>query len=109
MDYSNEPGRATEFVVNSVEPFNAETPPGLLAGDSFTPNRTFFVRNHGPVPVVDPWTYRVVIEGMVRRPLELTLKDIQSLFEKVSIVATIEVRSTGILMFRSWNFDQGKT
>ena len=99
MDYSNEPTRATEFVVNSVEPFNAETPPGVLALDIITPNRTFFVRNHGPVPVVDPRTYRVAIEGMVKTPLELTLNDILSLFEKASVVATIEVRRLSYTAF----------
>lgn len=51
--YSNEPERDPRLVVRSNKPFNAETP---LAGynERITPNELFYVRNHLPVPEIDP-------------------------------------------------------
>ena len=41
----------------------AETPMELLTAALVTPNDLFYVRNHLPVPVVNPDTYRLKIEG----------------------------------------------
>ena len=41
----------------SEEPLNAETPVELLCESQLTPNELFFVRNHGPIPEVDPAAY----------------------------------------------------
>jgi hypothetical protein len=41
----------------------AETPKELLVGSLITPNELFYVRNHLPVPHVDPATYRLRVEG----------------------------------------------
>ena len=46
----------------SAKPFNAEPPPNLLADNFITPNDVFYVRNHLPVPEVDPETYELEIE-----------------------------------------------
>ena len=37
-----------------------------------TPVEHFFVRSHGPVPEVDPASWRLRVEGLVRLPLTLT-------------------------------------
>lgn len=57
--YSGEPQRHPALVVRSQKPFNAETPAELLTGKLYTPNDLFYVRNHLPVPAVDPAAYTV--------------------------------------------------
>lgn len=61
--FADEPERSPLFVVNSETPFNAETPIILLCENFITPNTLFYVRNHLPVPLVDPETYRLEILG----------------------------------------------
>lgn len=43
------------------------------------PNDRFFIRSNGPVPVVDPATWRLRVTGEVERPLELSLPDLEEL------------------------------
>lgn len=57
--YANEPQRHPALVVRTAKPFNAETPAALLAGASLTPVDLFYVRNHLPVPHIDPATHSV--------------------------------------------------
>lgn len=61
-------GKRDDMVVHQVEPYNAEPPPWALAGEDTTPVDTFYSRNHGPAPKIDPdgWTLRV--DGLVDRP-----------------------------------------
>lgn len=51
--YSNEPHRDPRLVVRSNKPYNAETPLPAYS-ERLTPNELFYVRNHLPVPDVDP-------------------------------------------------------
>lgn len=55
--YAHEPARSPVLQVNAEQPFNAEPPLPLLVNDHLTPNHLFFVRNHLPVPEIDPDTY----------------------------------------------------
>ena len=57
--YANEPKRHRALKVQSAKPFNAETPSDALASGSTTPNELFYVRNHLPVPHVEPSAYSV--------------------------------------------------
>ena len=57
--YANEPKRHPALVVRSKHPFNAETPVDVLATSPTTPSELFYVRNHLPVPHVDPATWMV--------------------------------------------------
>ena len=57
--YANEPTRHPALITRTAKPFNAETPPDALAAGAYTPNDLFYVRNHLPVPYVDPATYSV--------------------------------------------------
>ena len=57
--YANEPKRHPALVVRSMQPFNAETPVDVLGTSPRTPNELFYVRNHLPVPHVDPSTWSV--------------------------------------------------
>ena len=51
------------------------TPWQDLAG-SVTPNGLHYERHHAGVPTIDPATHRLMIHGMVERPLVLTMDDI---------------------------------
>ncbi|MFS0757702.1 sulfite dehydrogenase [Noviherbaspirillum sp. 1P10PC] len=44
-----------------------------------TPNGLFFERHHAGVPAIDPEQHRLVVHGMVDRPLVLTMDDIMRL------------------------------
>lgn len=82
-----DPARHPFFVVNNARPFNAEPPPELLLDAGFiTPNELYYVRNHLPVPTVDPETYRlqVEVEGKGGRCVRYSLEDLKSKFPHVS-------------------------
>ena len=42
-----------------------------------TPNGLFYERHHGGVPEIDPAQHRLMIHGLVERPLILTMEDIR--------------------------------
>ena len=56
---------------------------------SLTPNGLFFERHHAGVPAVNPAEHRLMIHGMVDRPLLLTIEDLMRL-PSVSRVHFIE-------------------
>ena len=59
--FAGDPSRHPALLVNNATPFNAETPLAII-GDSFiTPSELFYVRNHLPVPLVDPETYELEV------------------------------------------------
>lgn len=89
--WSNEPVRSPKLIVRSVKPFNAESPLDTLVESHTTPNDLFFVRNHLPVPIVDPVTYRLEIKGIgVEKPISLTLNELKTRFPKTSVTMTIQ-------------------
>jgi DMSO/TMAO reductase YedYZ molybdopterin-dependent catalytic subunit len=49
------------------------------AHDRIVPNNRFFIRSNGPVPIVDPKTWRLEVSGTVERPLSLSLDDLRRL------------------------------
>lgn len=59
--YANEPKRHPALIVRSEQPFNAETPVDVLGTSQLTPNELFYIRNHLPVPHVDPAKWSVSI------------------------------------------------
>jgi sulfite oxidase len=78
--YAQDPERPPLLQVRTAKPFNAETPPAMLLSSFLTPIGAHYVRNHLPVPVVDARTYRLVVDGPgVRRPLSLSLEDLERL------------------------------
>jgi sulfane dehydrogenase subunit SoxC len=54
-----------------------------------TPNGLHFERNHGGVPDIDPAQHRLVIDGMVKRPLLFTMDDLRR-YPTVSRIHFIE-------------------
>jgi len=43
----------------------------------FTPNGLFYERHHGGVPTIDPAQHRLMVHGLVDRPLIFTMDDIR--------------------------------
>lgn len=78
------------LVIRQEEPLNAGPPLETLAEAFITPNDLFFVRNHAPIPDIDPHTYRLSIGGMVHQPLSLSLEQLKRDFPRVSIPATLQ-------------------
>ncbi len=82
-------------------PINLETPPHLL-DDEITPAIRLFVRNNGLPPDVegvedDGWT--VTIDGEVDEPLRLSIADLKSQFETVTLQLQLECAGNGRKFF----------
>ena len=65
-----------------------------------TPNGLFFERYHAGRPDVDPDQHRLMIHGLVERPLVLTMKDIVR-FPSVSRIHFIECPANGGMEWRA--------
>ncbi|MFI9721907.1 sulfite oxidase [Streptomyces sp. NPDC052396] len=91
-----------DMLVHQTEPYNAEPPPGALAGH-LTPLDTFYSRNHGPVPRIDPARWRLRVDGLVERMLELSLDELRRRFSEHQVVATLQCagnRRADLMAFR---------
>lgn len=89
--YANDPDRHPSLVVRSKKPFNAETPLALLGDSMVTPNSLFYVRNHLPVPEVDPKLYQLEVNiGKGVTPLKLTLDQLKSKFKQHTFAVAIQ-------------------
>ncbi|XP_034476351.1 probable sulfite oxidase, mitochondrial [Drosophila innubila] len=89
--WSQEPKRHALLKPASERPFNAEPPIGLLPDHFLTPNELFYVRNHLPVPTLQPDEYELELEvesGDGKPQHKLTLEEIKAL-PKHSVTAAI--------------------
>jgi len=98
------PSRFEKNVVRTVdnpnnEPRNsrARTPHQLLKG-IITPNGLHFTICHGGVPDIDPEQHRLVIHGLVKRPLEFTLEALER-YPMVSRVGFVECGGNSAPLF----------
>lgn len=84
------PGKK-ELILLTDRPPNLETPLHYFTLD-FTPNDVFFVRWHlaGIPSAVDKNEFRLNISGHVNKPLSLSLNDLRTKFNPISIVALAE-------------------
>jgi sulfite oxidase len=82
-----------DLIVRSTRPLDAETP--VEAFDRFlTPNRLFFVRSHFGPPALGLSPWRLEVEGLVERPITLSLDDLAGL-EQVKIPAVLQCSGNG--------------
>ena len=86
------------LVMHRAEPLNCETSIPALIGGVVMPNARFYVRNHFPTPALDSATWRLEVGGLVERPLELSLRDLQNM-PSHTLVATLECAGNGRSMF----------
>jgi DMSO/TMAO reductase YedYZ molybdopterin-dependent catalytic subunit len=82
------------MILHNDRPEDLETP--LRYFDSYlTPNDVFFVRQHLPRPApIDRAQYRLTVNGMVSKPVELTLADLEKLPQH-TLPAVIECTGNG--------------
>jgi DMSO/TMAO reductase YedYZ molybdopterin-dependent catalytic subunit len=81
------------MIVRQTAPLNLETPFAQLS-DWIVPVEEFFVRNHFPVPTPDPAEWRLVIGGLVERPLSLSLADLAAM-PQIEMPAVVECAGNG--------------
>ncbi|GGC79739.1 sulfite oxidase [Tersicoccus solisilvae] len=95
--------KRADMVVHGREPFNAEPPPQALVGAVVTSLDTFYSRNHGPIPDIDPDAWRLTVDGLVDTPLRLTLAELRDRFAEHTLTATLQcagTRRTGLIAVR---------
>lgn len=83
-------GKHPDFVVLEPDPLNGGPPLDALIAAPVTPNDLFFVRSHAPSPTIDPASYRLTVQGLVRRPLTLTLAGLRDRFPARRVEATLQ-------------------
>src|SRR5215468_2933334 len=76
----------------------ARTPHHLLNG-MITPNGVHFERSHSGIPDINPETHRLVIHGLVRRPLIFTLEALAR-YPMESRIAFIECGGNSQLLYK---------
>lgn len=77
------------LIVHGETPMNAEPRLDELVKSWVTPNEQFYIRSHAPVPDVDLSQFKLKVEGLVEKPLELSLKELKEKFGNHSVFATM--------------------
>ncbi|KAL9582540.1 MAG: hypothetical protein Q9212_003235 [Teloschistes hypoglaucus] len=79
--------------LTGVHPFNVEAPLSDLFNEGFlTSPELFYVRNHGAVPVVkdaDIPDWEFSVEGLVERPMTLSLRQLIADYEQITCPVTL--------------------
>src|SRR3954454_3777489 len=88
-------GKRGDLIVHQASPFNAETPRAILADGPLTATDAFYVRDHGPVPEIDPAAWRLCVDGLVERELELSLATLREALPEREEVATLQCAGNG--------------
>ena len=78
-----------DLIVHTPSPHNAEPALEDLVRSWITPVKHFYVRSHAPIPEIDPDSYRLSIEGLVDRPLSLSLAELRDRFSRTNVTATM--------------------
>ena len=79
--------------VDPSDAINSKTPLDKLVG-SITPTDLHYERSHAGVPDLDPRKHRLLIHGMVKKPLVLTVDDLEAM-PSVSRIHFIECTGNG--------------
>jgi DMSO/TMAO reductase YedYZ molybdopterin-dependent catalytic subunit len=87
------------LVVHRAHPLNCETSIPALLGGAVMPNARFYMRNHFPIPDLDPAAYLLAVGGLVDRPLRVSLRDLHILPSQ-TLVVTLECAGNGRALFQ---------
>ena len=90
----------TELILLTDRPPQLETPLHYFQTD-LTPNDAFFVRWHlsGIPTTVDLQTFRLQVSGNVDKPLSLSVDDLRTKFQPVSLVALVQCAGNSRSLF----------
>ena len=83
-------GKRDDMRVHEADPYNAESSRTALDCRPLTPLDTFYGRNHGPIPQLNPDAWRLRVDGLVQHPLTLSLTELRRRFEERTLVATLQ-------------------
>lgn len=86
------------LIIRSIRPPDFETPTSLL-NTFITPNSTFYVRSHLPIPQVDAATFALKVGGEVNSPFSLSVDEIKKL-PAVTTTVTLECAGNGRAFFQ---------
>ena len=75
--------------MRQAEPYNAEPALAQLAAAAMTPVKHFYVRSHGPAPKIEEAGFRLQVEGLVNKPLTLSLAEVKERYKPQSAAATL--------------------
>src|SRR6267143_1692158 len=78
-----------DLIVRRADPLNCEVRLSRLADGDVTPNDRFYIRNHFPVPKIDPECWRLSVHGHVKEPLDLSLRELKRM-SAVTLSVTLE-------------------
>lgn len=81
---------ASKQIIRTSEPLNSEPPLVELVRDVVTPTEWFYVRTHGTIPAIDEERFVLEVNGAVRTPLRLTMRDLRSKFAKATVMAALQ-------------------
>jgi sulfite oxidase len=96
-------GKRADLIVHEQEPLNAETGLTALAEGPVTATDSFYVRGHGLVPTTDASAWRLRVDGLVERELELSLSTLREAFQDRQLTATLQCagnRRAGLVAIR---------
>ncbi len=85
---SDAPLSSNGLLIREQEPLNLEMPFSTLSGFT-TPNESFYVRCHFPIPEIAASDWRLKIEGEVEAPFELNYEQLLRI-ESRTLAATLE-------------------
>ncbi|MFT5324228.1 MAG: sulfite oxidase [Planctomycetaceae bacterium] len=77
------------LIVHTTSPLNSEPKLDVLTKTWITPVESFYVRSHAPNPKIDPAAFRLTVEGLVDKPLSVSLAELNGSFEEISVVTTM--------------------
>lgn len=84
---------------DTAEIINREVPVNRLLGGVVVTNDEFYERNHFPVPAVDAASWRLRVEGLVRHPLSLGLRELMNM-PAHTMLLTLECAGNGRSFFK---------
>ena len=87
--YANEPARHPALKLLSATPCSGESPASLMVDSWTTPNELFFVRNHHPVPQIEPSSFTLEVAGPEGTSRSFTLEELKAL-PQTTITASLQ-------------------
>jgi DMSO/TMAO reductase YedYZ molybdopterin-dependent catalytic subunit len=86
MMESSQTHSSAGLIIRQMEPKNLETPFDMV--DSYlTPTELFYIRSHFPTPNLNETSYRLRIDGAVRRPLSLSYEQLRSMRSETRVAS----------------------
>ncbi|KAJ9316588.1 hypothetical protein DTO271D3_3095 [Paecilomyces variotii] len=85
----------TEYRRQKIEysvdkPLNKEPPVKKLISSFITPEDAAYDRNHGPIPHLAGEKHRVVVDGIVSRPLSLSMEDLRTKYPQHEVICALQ-------------------